>query len=125
MAPIIWYSKRQNTVETSMFGSEFIVLKIAVELTDALIYKLRMFRVPIEGETRIMCDNESVVRSSSCAETMLKKKHCSVAYHRVRETVAKGKTLIYYEKSESNSADLLMKPLLATKRKPLLQAILD
>jgi hypothetical protein len=125
MAPIIWYSKRQNTVETSTFGSEFIALKIAVELTDALIYKLRMFGVPIEGETRIMCDNESVVKSSSHAESTLKKKHCSVAYHRVRETVARGKTLIYYEKSESNLADLLTKPLSATKRKPLLQAILD
>ena len=29
LAPIIWYSKRQNTVETSTFGSEFIALKIA------------------------------------------------------------------------------------------------
>jgi len=26
MAPIIWYSKRQNTVETSTFGSEYIAL---------------------------------------------------------------------------------------------------
>ena len=25
--PIIWYSKRQNTVETSTFGSEFVTLK--------------------------------------------------------------------------------------------------
>jgi hypothetical protein len=31
-APILWYSKRQNTVETSTFGSEFIAAKIAVEL---------------------------------------------------------------------------------------------
>jgi hypothetical protein len=26
-APIIWYSKQQNTVETSTFGSEFCVMK--------------------------------------------------------------------------------------------------
>jgi hypothetical protein len=125
MAPIIWFSKRQNTVETSTFGSEFIALKIAVELTDALIYKLHMFGVPIEGETRIMCNNESVVKSSSFAESTLKKKHCSVAYHKVRETIARGKTLIYYEKSESNLADLLTKPLSALKQKPLIQAILN
>ena len=30
-APIIWYSKRQNTVETSTFGREFISMKMAVE----------------------------------------------------------------------------------------------
>ena len=34
MTPIVWYSKRQNTVETSTFGSEFIALRIATELTD-------------------------------------------------------------------------------------------
>ena len=28
-SPIIWYSKRQNTVESSSFGSEFIALRIA------------------------------------------------------------------------------------------------
>jgi hypothetical protein len=31
-APIIWYSKRQNTVETSTFGFEFVGMRIAVEL---------------------------------------------------------------------------------------------
>jgi hypothetical protein len=25
-APIIWYSKRQNTVETSTFGSDFVAM---------------------------------------------------------------------------------------------------
>ena len=28
-APIIWYSKRQNTFEPSIFGSEFVALRIA------------------------------------------------------------------------------------------------
>ena len=30
-APILWYSKRQNTVEASTFGAEFIALKTCVE----------------------------------------------------------------------------------------------
>ncbi len=38
-APIIWYSKRQNTVETSTFESEFIAARIAVELIEGLRYK--------------------------------------------------------------------------------------
>ena len=28
-APISWYSKMQNTIESSVFGSEFVALKIA------------------------------------------------------------------------------------------------
>ena len=47
-APIIWYSKHQNTVESSTFGSEFVAMRIAVvDLIEALRYKLRMFGVPI------------------------------------------------------------------------------
>ena len=37
-APIIWYSKKQNTVETSIFGSEFVAMKIATEITECLLY---------------------------------------------------------------------------------------
>jgi hypothetical protein len=50
-APIIWYSKCQNTVETSTFGSEFVALHIAVELIESLWYKLLMFGIPIDGPT--------------------------------------------------------------------------
>ena len=64
-APIIWYSKRQNTVESSTFGSEIIALKIAVEMIQALVYKLRMFGVPLQEETRVFCDNMSVVNSGT------------------------------------------------------------
>jgi hypothetical protein len=39
-APIIWFSKAQNTVETSTFGSEFVAMRIAIELIEALRYKL-------------------------------------------------------------------------------------
>jgi hypothetical protein len=31
-APIIWYTKKQSTVETSTFGSEFVALKTGIEL---------------------------------------------------------------------------------------------
>lgn len=40
-APIIWYSKRQNTVKVSTFGSELVAMKNAMELIEALHYKLR------------------------------------------------------------------------------------
>jgi hypothetical protein len=48
-APIIWFSKRQSTVETSTFGSEIVAMRIAIELIEGLRYKLRGMRVPIEG----------------------------------------------------------------------------
>jgi hypothetical protein len=36
--PIIWHSRRQNTVETSSFGSEFVALRNARDLIVALRY---------------------------------------------------------------------------------------
>jgi hypothetical protein len=50
MAPIVWYSKRQNTVKSSTFGSEFVALRTAVELIVGLRYKLRMFGVHIDQQ---------------------------------------------------------------------------
>ena len=125
MAPIIWYSKKQNTVESSTFGAELIALKIAIELIESLRYKLRMMGIPLAGPARVMCDNQSVVISGSFPESTLKKKHCSIAYHRVREAVAAGKLLIYYERTASNIADLFTKVLTANKRFPLIQSVLS
>jgi hypothetical protein len=39
-APIMWYSKGQNTVESSTFGSEFVAMRVAVDLIEGLIYRL-------------------------------------------------------------------------------------
>lgn len=55
-APIIWYSERQNTMETSSFGSEFIALRIAVELIEALRFKLWMIGLPVKGPHNVYCD---------------------------------------------------------------------
>ena len=89
-APIIWYSKHQNTVETSTFGSEFVAMWITVELIESLWYKLQMFGVPIDGPINVYCDNEAVTKNAIYPESMLKKKHNSIAYHWVCESVVAG-----------------------------------
>ena len=88
MAPIIWYSKKQNTVETSIFSAEFVALKTVVDILDGIRYKLRMFGVPIDGPSNVFCSNLYVVRNSAFPDSPLKKKHCSIAYHKVRESIA-------------------------------------
>jgi len=40
-------------------------MKNAIELIEALRYKLRMFGVPIDGATNIFCDNEAVTKNCS------------------------------------------------------------
>ena len=59
-APLIWYLKRQNTIESSTFGAEFVALWIATEMITSFSYKLRMFGIPLEGPAIVFCDNEAV-----------------------------------------------------------------
>ena len=47
--PIIWFPKRQNTVEAATFRSEFVALCIFKELIVALRYKRHMCRVQLDG----------------------------------------------------------------------------
>ena len=85
-APVLWYSKRQQTVEASAFSSESIVMKACIEACQHLRFKLRMFGVPMDDEhaTNIFCDNESVVKNLTKLESVLNKKHNSIAYHYAR-----------------------------------------
>ena len=49
-APVKWLSRRQQTVETSAFLSEFIALKQCIEDVEHLRFKLRMFGIPIHDD---------------------------------------------------------------------------
>jgi hypothetical protein len=39
-APILWFSKRQNTVEASTYGSELLAMRIAIETIEGLSCRL-------------------------------------------------------------------------------------
>ena len=115
-APISWYSKRQNTVESSAFSSEFIALRTCMESIVALRYKLRMFGVPFEGPTHVLCDNKSVVDNSSKIDSRLNKKHNAIAYHAVRWAVAAATIIVGKIPGEWNLADAMTKRLSAMRR---------
>ena len=115
-APIIWYSKKQNTVESSSFGSEFNALRIAVEQVISLRYKLRMFGIPVIGPASVFCDNEAVQKSNSDPSQTLNKKHNSVCFHMCREAVAAGIVRLGWIKGTENPADVFTKILDRIKR---------
>jgi hypothetical protein len=112
-APVVWYSKRQNTVETSTFSSEFIALKVCLEAIEHLRFKLRCFGVPLpRGEpAHVFCDNESVVKNTTNVESTLNKKHSSVAYHHCRWSVAAGVITLAHICTHDNIADCFTKRL--------------
>jgi hypothetical protein len=81
MAPIVWFSKRQPTLESSVFGAEFVAMKNGIETCRGLRYKLRMMGVTLSGPTFVYGDNMSVVHNTQRPESVLKKKSNSICYH--------------------------------------------
>ena len=86
--PLIWYTKRQKTVETSTYGSELVAARIAVEMVMEVRYKLRMLGIPLERTSLMVGDNMSVILNTTIPSSMLKKKHNAISYHKVREAIA-------------------------------------
>ena len=78
MAPIYYCSRRQNTVETSTFGSEFMAMKLVCKYIRGLRYKLSMMRIPFSGPCLVYGDNKSVLYNTTLPESTLKKKRNSI-----------------------------------------------
>ena len=78
MALVQWYSKKQSTVETSVFGAEFFTMKQDINALRGLRYKLRMMGIPLLGPSYIHGDNMSVIYNSSRPGSVLRKKSNSV-----------------------------------------------
>eukprot|EP00957_Ditylum_brightwellii_P027370 2069206-Ditylum_brightwellii.AAC.1 len=105
-SPILWYSKQQNTVESSTFCSKFVALKTATDVIKGLCYKLCMMGAPIDGTTCVFCDNNLVVKNVSNQESMIKKQHTSITYYRVCEAIASGIMMVTSKPGVTNLSDL-------------------
>jgi hypothetical protein len=123
LAPVVWLSKQQPTIESSVFGAEFVANKHGFETLRGLRYKIRMMGIPLSGPTYIYGDNKSQVTNSSRPESTLKKKCNSICYHAIRESVAMGETLLTHIMTGENLADFLTKTTSGAKRRKLVREV--
>lgn len=122
-APIVWFSKRQPTVESSVFGAEFVAMKNGMESLRGLRYKLRMMGVPLEGPSYMYGDNMSVIHNTQRPESTLKKKSNAICYHAIREAVAMGECLTAHVPTDQNPADLCTKVLPGGRKRDYLTSL--
>ena len=92
-----------------------VAARVATEMVMELRYQLRMLGVSLEGPAHMYGDNKSVVLNCSTPSSILKKKHLSLAYNRVREASAAGILVFSAIRSEENVVDVLTKPLGGTE----------
>jgi hypothetical protein len=107
--PIDWYAKKQATVETATYGSEFVAARTCVEQVIDLRNTLRYLGIPIREKSYMFGDNKSVVDSSMQVHAKLHKRHTMLSFHRVRETIAAGIIGFYFVPGDLNPADILSK----------------
>ncbi len=107
--PLDWYSKKQGSVETATYGSEFMASRTCVEQLIDLRTTLRYLGVPIRDQSYMFGDNEAVVNSSTKFDAKLHKRHSALSYHRVREAIAAKVVRYYHLAGEYNPADVLSK----------------
>jgi hypothetical protein len=124
MALIDWVSKKQATIETSVFGAEFVAMKHSTEKLRGLRYKLCMMGIPLTGPSFIYGNNKSQITNSTKQESTLKKKCNFICYHEVRESVAMGESLITHISTQDNLSDLMTKVTHGAKRRKLVGGIL-
>jgi hypothetical protein len=122
--PIHWFSKKQSTVETATYGSEFVAAKQSAEQIIDLKYTLRMLGIPIDGPAWMFGDNQSVVTSSTLPHSSLNKRHNALAYHRVREAIAAGIVYFMHVPGKYNVSDIFTKFLPWADFWPLVQPLL-
>ena len=107
--PIDFYSKKQSTVETATYGSEFVAARTATEQIMDLRLTLRYLGVRIETQAYMFGDNDSVVKSSTIPHAKLHKRHVLLSFHRVREAIASKMLSFHYIPGNLNPADILSK----------------
>ena len=71
--PIEYFSKKQSTVKTATYGSEFVAARIATEQIMDLCIMLQYLGVPICEVSYLFGDNKSVVDTTSIPHFKLHK----------------------------------------------------
>jgi hypothetical protein len=109
--PVFYQSKRQGAIETSTYSSEFNGMRTATEETIAVRYMLRCLGVKVTHPTYLFGDNLGVVQNVTMKDSLLKKKHVAISYHKVRESAAAGIVHPMKIDTKDNIADCLTKSL--------------
>jgi len=107
--PLDWYSKKQATVETATYGSEFVAARTCVEWNADWRLTLRYLGVPIRKHTYMFGNNKSVIDSSMVLHSKLHKRHTALSLHRVREAIAGDLIHFHHIEGKINPADILSK----------------
>jgi hypothetical protein len=104
-----WYSKKQATVKTATFGSEFITARTTIDQIVDLQMTLCYLSIPIREKSYVFGDNKTIIDASSTPHAKLHKRHNALSFHHVRDAVASKCIMIFHLPGEYNPSYILSK----------------
>jgi hypothetical protein len=107
--PMDCYSKKQATVGTATFGSEFIAARTTINQIINLRMTLRYLSIPIREKSYVFGDNKTVINASLTPHAKLHKRHNALSFHHVREAVASNYVTVFHLLGKYNPANILSK----------------
>lgn len=118
-APLVWYSKQQNTVEPYRFGMSFSGLRTAQYTVHLMYHKLIVMGILIDGESNVFIGNESVWKCSRRQEATIKNNNVSICFHPIRGAVANNVICVGFLKGNNNLATCLINLMPGIKKRSL------
>jgi hypothetical protein len=128
---IDWYSKKQATVETATYGSEYVAARTYIEQQTPIeatvetatygleyaaartcfdpIMDLRPTLQYIRSKRYVFGESKTVVESSIRPHVKLDKRHMTLSFHRVRKAIAAKTVGFTHVDGVRNPADILSK----------------
>ena len=80
-----------------------------------------MFGLPIYGSANMFCDNKALYKNTITPESVLKKKHHYISYHRFRDEVDDKTIRVDNYITEKNLSDILTNIITAERRRFLIK----
>lgn len=100
-------------------------MQLVFDLIEALCYKHWMNSVPIVSAPKVYCINESIVKSTTCPKSTLKKKYNTINYHQCCEAIAAGHIQVPWIYGTDNLADALTKNTVGETRNYFFHPVKD
>ena len=109
MSLISWYLKQPSNIETSVFSTEFVAMKVGVETLRTIWYQLKMMGILISGASYVYGDNISVTMTPQTQSKHLRRSVMHLDYHAVYKSMAMGESLTGIQRQKT--IQLIYKPI--------------
>lgn len=108
---ISWFSRKQNVIALSSCEAEYVALAETCKEVTWIKQIAKEFNITVNPEVKVYTDSQSCIALVQNPKQGNRTKHIDLKYHYVKEEVERKNVRLEYVPTESNTADLMTKPL--------------